>query len=105
MDMMHVENDVSGTVTDASNKPLAGICVTAQSNSSDFITDSFFGNATTNTPDDPERIDSVKWIGSSGVQMANLAASGGRSCGDGREWWGESYGATEGEPPYLVAGG
>ena len=64
-----------------------------------------FGNATTNTPDDPERIDSVKWTGSSGVQTANLAASGGSACGDGREWWGESYGATEGEPPYLVAGG
>ena len=39
---------ISGTVTDAGNKPLAGICVTAGSNSSDFITDSFFGNATTN---------------------------------------------------------
>jgi hypothetical protein len=64
-----------------------------------------FGNATTNTPDDPERIDSVKWTGSSGVPTANLAASGGRACGDGLEWWGESYGATTGEPPYLVVGG
>lgn len=64
-----------------------------------------FGNATTNTPDDPERIDSLKWTGSSGVQTANLAASGGGSCGDGREWWGESFGAVVGQPPFLVAGG
>jgi hypothetical protein len=64
-----------------------------------------FGNATTNIPDNPERIDSLKWTGSSGVQTANLAASGGSSCGDGREWWGESYGTVIGQPPFLVAGG
>ena len=64
-----------------------------------------FGNATTNPPDDPERIDSIKWTDSSGTRTANLAAEGGGSCGDVREWWGESYGTVIGQPPFLVAGG
>jgi hypothetical protein len=64
-----------------------------------------FGNSTTNTPNDPERIDSLKWVDSSGKQTQNLAASGGSSCSDRREWWGEAYGATEGQGPFLVVGG
>ena len=38
---------VSGTVTDASSNPLAGMCVSAAANTNDFITPTFFGFATT----------------------------------------------------------
>src|SRR5690348_7914059 len=54
-----------------------------------------FGNATTNLPNDPERIDSLTWKNSSGVQSANLAANGGTYCNDVREYWGQSYGSVE----------
>jgi hypothetical protein len=39
---------ISGTVTDASSNPLAGMCVFAAANTNDFITPSFFGDAATN---------------------------------------------------------
>lgn len=44
---MPVGGVISGTVTDASNNPLAGICVFAQATTSDFITATTFGQATT----------------------------------------------------------
>jgi hypothetical protein len=64
-----------------------------------------FGNKTTNPPNDPERIDSLTWKDSHGVVSGNLATRGGSSCGDSREYWGESYGSTEGQTPFLVVGG
>jgi hypothetical protein len=64
-----------------------------------------FGNATTDVPNDPERLDSLTWKNSSGVVSANLAARGGTVCGDSLEYWGESYGSTEGQQPFLVVGG
>lgn len=44
---MPVGGVISGTVTDAGNNPLSGICVSAQANTSDFITPTTFGQATT----------------------------------------------------------
>jgi len=64
-----------------------------------------FGNSTTDKPNDPERIDSLTWKNSKGTTSANLAALGGSYCGDAQEFWGESYGSTEGQQPYLVVGG
>jgi hypothetical protein len=64
-----------------------------------------FGNATTDAPNDPERIDSLTWKNSSGVQSGNLAMRGGTYCGDSLEYWGQSYGSVEGQQPYLVVGG
>jgi hypothetical protein len=64
-----------------------------------------FGNKTTNPPNDPERIDSLTWKNSQGVVSGNLATRGGSSCGDSREYSGQSYGSTEGQTPFLVVGG
>jgi hypothetical protein len=64
-----------------------------------------FGNTTTNKPNDPERIDSLTWKNPKGAVSANLAAQGGGYCSDVREWWGQSYGSTEGQQPYLIVGG
>jgi len=64
-----------------------------------------FGNKTTDAPNDPERIDSLTWKNSHGVVSANLAARGGSYCGDSQEYWGQSYGSTAGQQPYLVIGG
>src|SRR5262249_3369788 len=65
-----------------------------------------FGNSTTNKPSDPERIDLLTWKNHKGTVSANLAARGGSYCnGDAQEWWGQSYGATEGQLPYLIVGG
>src|SRR5215475_10991526 len=62
-----------------------------------------FGNSTTDAPNDPERIDSLTWKNSHGTVSGNLAARGGSICnGDAQESWGQSYGSTEGQPPYLV---
>ena len=36
---------------------------------------------------------------------ANLAARGGSYCSDSQEYWGQSYGSTSGQQPYLVIGG
>src|SRR6185437_13040891 len=64
-----------------------------------------FGNKTTDAPNDPERIDSLTWKNSHGMVSANLAARGGSYCGDSQEYWGQSYGSTAGQQPYLVIGG
>lgn len=62
-----------------------------------------FGNKTTDTPNDPERIDSLTWKNSHGMVSANLAARGGSLCnGDSQEFWGQSYGSTVGQTPFLV---
>jgi hypothetical protein len=62
-----------------------------------------FGNKTTDTPNDPERIDSLTWKNSHGMVSANLAARGGSLCnGDSQEFWGQSYGSTLGQTPFLV---
>ena len=52
-------------------------------------------------PNDPERVTSLKWIDSDGVQTANLASSGGSSCGEPVEFFGQSYGGAGG---FVVAG-
>jgi hypothetical protein len=65
-----------------------------------------FGNATTNVPNDPERLDSLTWKNSAGTVSGNLAVRGGSLCGgDAQEFWGESYGSTEGQTPFLVVAG
>jgi hypothetical protein len=64
-----------------------------------------FGNKTTNPPNDPERIDSLTWKNSHGVVSSNLATRGGSYCSDSQEYWGQSYGSTEGQQPFLVIGG
>ena len=65
-----------------------------------------FGNSTTDLPNDPERIDTLTWKNSSGVVSGNLAARGGSQCAsDSLEYWGESYGSTEGQTPFLVVAG
>src|SRR6267154_3379384 len=64
-----------------------------------------FGNKTTDAPNDPERIDSLTWTNSHGLVSANLAARGGSYCSDSQEYWGQSYGSTAGQQPYLVIGG
>jgi hypothetical protein len=65
-----------------------------------------FGNSTTNVPNDPERIDSLTWKNSSGVVSGNLAVRGGNLCnGDAQEYWGQSYGSSEGQTPFLVVAG
>jgi hypothetical protein len=65
-----------------------------------------FGNSGTNAPNDPERVDSLTWKNSSGMQSGNLAVRGGTYCTtDARESWGQSYGSVEGQQPYLVVGG
>jgi hypothetical protein len=66
-----------------------------------------FGNSTTDLPNDPERLDSLTWKNSSGVVSGNLAVRGGSICatGDSQEYWGQSYGSTEGQTPFLVVAG
>jgi len=64
-----------------------------------------FGNSGTDAPNDPERIDTLTWKNSSGVVSGNLAARGGGLCGDSQESWGQSYGSTEGQTPFLVVAG
>jgi len=65
-----------------------------------------FGNATTNKPSDPERIDLLTWKNHKGIKSPNLAVRGGSYCnGDALESWGQSYGSTEGQQPYLIVGG
>ena len=64
-----------------------------------------FGNSTTDAPNDPERIDSLTWKNSHGTVSGNLAARGGSICGDSQEFWGQSYGSTEGQTPFLVVAG
>src|SRR3954453_23567525 len=56
---------------------------------------------TASNPNDPERVTSLKWTDSDGVQTANLAASGGSSCGEPVEFFGQSYGSAGG---FVVAG-
>src|SRR4051794_41981935 len=57
---------------------------------------------TASNPNDPERVTSLKWTDSDGVQTANLAASGGSSCGEPVEFFGQSYGSAGG---FVVARG
>src|SRR5690349_24834408 len=64
-----------------------------------------FGNSTTDAPNDPERIDSLTWKDSHGTVSGNLATRGGSICGDSQEFWGQSYGSTEGQTPFLVVAG
>src|SRR3954454_5760588 len=52
-------------------------------------------------PNDPERVTSLKWTDSDGVQTANLASSGGSACGEPVEFFGQSYGSAGG---FVVAG-
>src|SRR4051794_41966628 len=53
-------------------------------------------------PNDPERVTSLKWTDSDGVQTANLATSGGSACGEPVEFFGQSYGSAGG---FVVGGG
>ena len=65
-----------------------------------------FGNSTTDAPNDPERVDSLTWKNSHGTVSGNLATRGGSLCGgDSQEFWGQSYGSTEGQTPFLVVAG
>src|SRR5690348_14880356 len=47
-------------------------------------------------PNDPERVTSLKWTDSDGVQTGNLAASGGSTCNEPIEFFGQSYGGAGG---------
>jgi hypothetical protein len=54
------------------------------------------------SPGDPERVDSLRWIDSNGVQSGNLAAQASGGCnGDAVEFFGQSYG---GAGAFVVAG-
>jgi hypothetical protein len=52
-----------------------------------------------------ERMEGLEWRNSEGTLSGNLAASGGGSCGDPSEFWGESYGNADGFGPGPVVGG
>ncbi len=90
---------------------LAALALTAAPARADVVIDPAHRTVTTSRlalrfdGADPERIDSVVWTDSAGHATANLAASGGGSCGDAQEFWGQSYGATQGLGPYPVVGG
>lgn len=57
-------------------------------------------------PTDPERVTSLTWIDSNGNSSGNLVAEGGPfMCTDPREFFGQSYGAPEGNLPNLVVAG
>jgi hypothetical protein len=53
-----------------------------------------------------DRVDSITWINSNGASTGNLAMQGGPvNCGDAQEFFGESYGDTDGGPLNMVVDG
>lgn len=60
-----------------------------------------FGNAGGNV----ERVEELKWRGSTGTLGANISAGGGGYCGDPAEFWGQSYGNEDSHGPGSVVGG
>ncbi len=60
-----------------------------------------FGDAGGN----PERVEGLKLREPSELLGPNIAASGGGSCGDPSEFWGQSYGNADGFGPGPVVGG
>ena len=64
-----------------------------------------FGSETLTT-NDKDRVNSISWINSAGVNTGNLAANfSGVSCGDLSFSWGDSYAATYGVDLYTIFGG
>jgi hypothetical protein len=50
-----------------------------------------------------DRVDSLSWINSDGVSTGNIVAnSGGSNCGDPQEFFGQSYGDTDGNNLLMV---
>ena len=52
-----------------------------------------------------DRVDAISWTNSTGVAVTNLVSNGGSSCGDVREFFGQSYGFPEGAVIYPVVAG
>jgi hypothetical protein len=53
-----------------------------------------------------DRVDSITWIDSDGVQSGNFVSAGGPTdCGDPQEYFGQSYGDNDGTNLFMVVAG